>query len=185
MVRSVDEQTYRADSYAAVSRLITAPNETVLRRLVLDPQPHLRRSLCVKPPPGRPVALYLLYTHPIGNWKMLLMPPLPYYVKVPLHRAGIAVDEVQERRFRSADSTPAAAPGSASPSAAPSAPSPPALPAAPSPPSMPAPPYAPTIPSAPAPPYAPAIPSAPTLPAAPQAPTCPCSATPAVVVQPG
>lgn len=162
VIRSVEEQTYRGDSYSEVSRLVTAPDASVLRRLVLDPRPRLRRSFSIKPPPGRPVGLYVLYTSPSGTWKMLLLPPLPYSVRVPLRRAGIAVEQVRERRFRSPDSSapaPASAPAPpASRIAPPSAPDIPNLPSIPSVPSIPTTPAPPRIPSAPEPPMPPSPP---------------------------
>lgn len=156
VVRSVEEQAYRGDSYSEVSRLVTAPDASVLRRLVLDPRPRLRRSFRIKPPPGRPVGLYVLYTSPSGTWKMLLLPPLPYSVKVPLRRAGIAVEQVQESRFRSPDSSAPSPAPAATPS--PNRIAPPSAPDLPSLPNIPAP---PRIPTAPEPPVPPSLPSPP------------------------
>jgi hypothetical protein len=178
VVCSVDEQAYRAESYSAVSRLVTAPDASVLRRLVLDPQPKLRRTFRIKPPSSRPVALYLLYTAPTGNWKMLLLPPLPYSVTVPLRRGGIAVEQVSERRFRAPDSVPPnPSVSSGGAGATPSVPSAPSLPGPPSLPAIPSPPPAPSIPSAPGLPGPPSVPSPPPIPTAPApsaAPGCPC-----------
>jgi hypothetical protein len=152
VVRSVDEQTYRADSYSTITRLVMGPDGSVLRRLVIDPRPKLRRSFRVKPPLGRPVALYLLYTLPTGSWKMLLLPPLPYSVEVPLRRGGIAVEQVNEHRFRSPDSVPTG---------------PPDQPAGP--PSVPVAPVAPVVPVAPVAPVAPDSPALPPVPPLPLA----------------
>jgi hypothetical protein len=146
LVRSIDEQTYRAESYSEVSHLITAPDESVLRTLVLDPRPDYKRSFCVKAAPEKPVAIYFLYTSAIGHWKMLILPPLPFAVTVPLQRNGIAVEEVKERRLRSADSPP------------------PSIPEAPKPPELPETPRAPERPEKPETPKAPELPEAPRLP---------------------
>jgi hypothetical protein len=150
LVRSIDEQSYRAESYSGVSRLVTAPNDSVLRKLVVDPRAGYRRSFCVRVQKGQPVALYFLYTSAIGHWKMMLSPPLPFAVRIPLRRSGIAVEDVQERRLSSPDSPP------------PSMPALPTLPSAPS---------APTLPSAPSAPTAPSLPSIPAPPAPPPLPT--------------
>lgn len=166
LVRALDEQTYRTESYAAVSRLVIAPDDSVLRKLVIAPQPRYRRSLCVSVPAGRPLALYFLYTAPTGHWKMLLLPRLPWAVTVPLRRSGIAVEDVQESRFlRPADAAPPTRPGAPEPAGGSSGPpSLPSLPTAPSPPS------APSLPSAPSPPPAPSLPDLPTPPAPPAPP---------------
>ncbi len=60
LVRSVDEQTYRQDSYAAVSQQVIHPDQSVLRKLVIEPRHRQKKSFCVKPGKGRGLALYVL-----------------------------------------------------------------------------------------------------------------------------
>lgn len=151
VVRSVDEATYRTESYAAIAKLVTTTSDSVLRKLVIDPGTENQRSFRVTPARGQAVALYLLYTEPTGNWRMLLPPPLPYSIMVPLGRRGITVEEVQEHRLRSPDATPVGSNSSAAPNTPqpPTAPSIPALPSIPLPPSVPPPPALPNPPSLP------------------------------------
>jgi hypothetical protein len=153
LVRTVDEQTYRGESYAAAARLIIAPDGSVLRTLVIDPRPRGSRTFCVKVSASQPLALYFLYTAPTAEWKMLLPPRLPWSLTVPLLRGGIAVEHVRERRLCCSNAA---------------VPSPPSIPAPPSPPSIPAPPSPPSIP---APPGPPSVPGPPELPSPPQAPS--------------
>lgn len=167
LVRAVDEQTYRQDSYSVVSQQVIRPDQSVLRKLVIEPRQKGKKSFCVKPGKGKGMAVYALYTSPIGPWKMLFLPSLPLMVTIPLGRRGIKVEEVKERRLGgSGDSeAPNPPPPSNNQSSDSQLPSLPQMPTTPTMPTMPSAPTAPTV-------TAPTAPTAPTV-TAPTAPTPP------------
>ena len=99
LVRSIDEQQHRSESYAAVSALVTQPDATVLRALTLDPRQGYSRSFWVKSAKEKPLGLYFLYTAPAASWKIWLQPALPWRITVPLGRAGVLGNGVTECRI--------------------------------------------------------------------------------------
>ncbi len=99
LVRSLSLSQYRAESYATVSQLSLQPDTTVIRTFALDPREHFTRRIWLSVPSNTPLAIYFLYTSQTGSWKMILQPPLPWSVRIPLGRRGVAVDDVRECRF--------------------------------------------------------------------------------------
>jgi hypothetical protein len=97
LVRSVQAQSYRSETYGDLAQLITKPDQSVLRIVMLEPSE--KRRLWIAAPSDKPVALYFLFSATTGSWKMLLPPPLPWSVSVPLGRNGVQVPEVKECRL--------------------------------------------------------------------------------------
>ena len=97
LVRSVQAESYRRETYFDLAQLITKPDQSVLRIVVLEPSE--KRRLWIAAPNDKPVALYFLFSATTGSWKMLLPPPLPWSVSVPLGRNGVQVPEVKECRL--------------------------------------------------------------------------------------
>ena len=82
LVRSVAAERYREETYADLVKLVTTPDKTVLRSLILETSD--KRRLWLSAPSDTPVALYFLFGSTTGSWKMLLPPPLPWSVQIPL-----------------------------------------------------------------------------------------------------
>lgn len=101
LVRSVDDQQFRAESYASVAALVIKPDTTVLNSLVLEPSKQGARAFWVKRSKDQPLGLYFLYTAPTASWKVWLQPQLPWRITVPLGRTGVDGEHVREcRTFR-------------------------------------------------------------------------------------
>lgn len=143
LVRTVDEQTYRSEPYPVVAGKLTEPDASVLAALTVEPRAAYRRTLALRPPKDRPVALYFLFTQTTGSWKMLLQSPLPCSVTVPLGRSGVLSERVQERRPPSLG-----LPSSPPPLQLPSVPAAPPIPSL-TPPRPPVPPELPPLPARP------------------------------------
>lgn len=97
LVRSVPAERFREETYADLARLVTTPDKTVVRSVILEPSEQRRLWLSV--PSDTPVALYFLVGSTTGSWKMLLPPPLPWSIRVPLGRTGVVVPDVKECRL--------------------------------------------------------------------------------------
>ena len=97
LVRSVAAERYREETYADLAKLVTTPDKTVLRSLILEPSD--KRRLWLSAPSDTPVALYFLFGSTTGSWKMLLPLPLPWSVQIPLGRTGVLVPAVKECRL--------------------------------------------------------------------------------------
>ena len=97
LVRSVAAERHREETYADLAKLVTTPDKTVLRSLILEPSD--KRRLWLSAPSDTPVALYFLFGSTTGSWKMLLPPPLPWSVQIPLGRTGVLVPAVKECRL--------------------------------------------------------------------------------------
>lgn len=98
LVRSVDEQAYRLETYASASQLVILPDATVLQSLTLEPRPGETRRFWVKSEKGKAMALYFFYTAPTASWKLWLRPALPWRITVPLGRTGVKENDVRECR---------------------------------------------------------------------------------------
>ena len=98
LVRSVNEQAYREETYASASRLVILPDATVLQSLTLEPRPRETRKFWVKSEKGKAMALYFFYTAPTASWKVWLKPALPWRITVPLGRTGVKENDVRECR---------------------------------------------------------------------------------------
>jgi hypothetical protein len=98
LVRSVDEQSYRTETYSAVSALVIRPDATVLRSLTLEPRSGESRKLWIKSEKDKAMALYFFYTAPTASWKLWLRPALPWRLTVPLGRTGVKENDVRECR---------------------------------------------------------------------------------------
>ncbi len=99
LVRSVDEQQFRAESYASVSALVIRPDATVLRSLIIEPTQRGSRVLWIKSKKTSPLGLYFFYSAPAASWKVWLQPDLPWRISVPLGRLGVDVERVKECRI--------------------------------------------------------------------------------------
>lgn len=99
LVRSVDDQQFRAESYASVAALVIKPDTTVLNSLVLEPSKQGSRAFWVKRSKDKPLGLYFLYTAPTASWKVWLQPQLPWRITVPLGRTGVDGEHVRECRI--------------------------------------------------------------------------------------
>lgn len=99
LVRSVDEQQFRAESYASVSALVIKPDATVLRSLIVEPTRRGSRVLWIKSKKTSPLGLYFFYAAPAASWKVWLQPDLPWRISVPLGRLGVDVEQVKECRI--------------------------------------------------------------------------------------
>ncbi len=99
LVRSVDEQQFRGESYAGVSALVIKPDASVLRSLIIEPSKRGSRAFWIKSKKSSPLALYFFYTAPTASWKVWLQPDLPWRITVPLGRLGVDAERVRECRI--------------------------------------------------------------------------------------
>lgn len=99
LIRSVDEQQFRAESYASVSALVIKPDATVLRSLILEPSASRSRAFWIKSKKTQPIGLYFFYSAPTASWKVWLQPDLPWRITVPLGRLGVDAEHVKECRI--------------------------------------------------------------------------------------
>lgn len=97
LVRSVQAESFRTETYGELAQLLIKPDPSVLR--VVTVEPSQKRRLWIRAPSNKPVALYFLFSATTGSWKMLLPPPLPWSVSVPLGRNGVLVPDVKECRL--------------------------------------------------------------------------------------
>ncbi len=97
LVRSVQAESFRTETYGELAQLLIKPDPSVLR--VVTVEPSQKRRLWIGAPSNKPVALYFLFSATTGSWKMLLPPPLPWSVSVPLGRNGVLVPDVKECRI--------------------------------------------------------------------------------------
>ena len=97
LVRSVQAESFRTETYGELAQLLIKPDPSVLR--VVTVEPSQKRRLWIGAPSNKPVALYFLFSATTGSWKMLLPPPLPWSVSVPLGRNGVLVPDVKECRL--------------------------------------------------------------------------------------
>lgn len=88
VVRTVDKETYVADSYAHVANLVTNKDESVLATFVVFPGHEKRLTIDVAK--KTPVAVYALFTRPGKQWKKLVEEPLPSPVRIFLSKRVIA-----------------------------------------------------------------------------------------------
>lgn len=85
LVREVDTQQYRTESYDSVATLVAQRDASVLRSKVLYAKNRsLAERLWIKPSGKKAVAVYFLFTRPQGPWKMLFEAPIPYTTIVDL-----------------------------------------------------------------------------------------------------
>lgn len=99
LVRTVDEQQFRGESYASVSALVIKPDATVQRSLIIEPSKKGSRVLWVKAKKSSPLGLYFFYASPTASWKVWLQPDLPWRITVPLGRIGVDAELVKECRI--------------------------------------------------------------------------------------
>lgn len=78
LVREVDTQQYRTESYDAVAMLVAQRDPGVLRAKVLYAKNKaISERMWIKTPGKKAVAVYFLFTRPQGPWKILFEPPFP------------------------------------------------------------------------------------------------------------
>jgi hypothetical protein len=99
LVRSVDEQQFRSESYASVAALVIQPDASVQRSLIIEPTQRGSRVLWVKSKKSSPLGLYFLYGASTASWKIWLQPDLPWRITVPLGRLGVDGNRVRECRI--------------------------------------------------------------------------------------
>ena len=93
LVRSVSIQEFRSESYAAVSRLVSQPDPSVLRaEVVASSQSPYRASFTVPAPAGakQGLGVYCLFSDPRGRWRVFLERPLPSRLAITLAESSIA-----------------------------------------------------------------------------------------------
>lgn len=80
LVRAVETEQFRRESYTEVSRALGQKDPALLRDVVVNARPGqpFARTLWLKRPDKKAVGLYCLFTVPTGSWKLLLEAPLPY-----------------------------------------------------------------------------------------------------------
>lgn len=99
LIRSVDEQQFRAESYSTVAALVITPDATVLRSLIIEPRQNGSRVMWIKSKKSSALGLYFLYGASTASWKVWLRPDLPWRITVPLGRLGVDAEQVRECRI--------------------------------------------------------------------------------------
>lgn len=90
LVREVEVNQYRTESYDAVAMLIPNRDASILRSKVLYAKDKATTErMWIKTAGKKPVAVYFLFTQPKGPWKMLFEPPIPYTATVELDPSSI------------------------------------------------------------------------------------------------
>lgn len=91
LIRTVSTQTFRGESYAQVARLAAQADASVLHSgVIYSPRNRAyQSSVVVSPPKQSSVGVYVLFTTPAGNWRLLLEPPLPARLRIELGRSSI------------------------------------------------------------------------------------------------
>lgn len=90
LVREVDTQQYRTESYDAVAMLVAQRDPSVLRAKVLYAKNKaISERMWIKTPGKKAVAVYFLFTRPQGPWKILFEPPIPYTTTIELDSNSI------------------------------------------------------------------------------------------------
>lgn len=99
LIRSVDEQQFRAESYATVAALVIKPDASVQRSLIIEPTQRGSRALWIKSKKSSPLGLYFFYGASTASWKVWLQPDLPWRITIPLGRLGVDAEQVKECRI--------------------------------------------------------------------------------------
>lgn len=90
LVREVDTQQYRTESYDSVAMLVAQRDASVLRAKVLYAKnKSITERMWIKTPGKKAVAVYFLFTRPQGPWKMLFEPSIPYTTTIELDTHSI------------------------------------------------------------------------------------------------
>ena len=90
LVRQVETNQYRTESYDSVAMLIPNRDASILRSKVLYAKNgSIKERMWIKTPAKGAVAVYFLFTQPQGPWKMLFEQPIPYTATVDLDQHSI------------------------------------------------------------------------------------------------
>ena len=90
VVREVEVNQYRTESYDSVAMLVPNRDASILRSKVLYAKDKgLTERMWIKSAGKKPIAVYFLFTQPKGPWKMLFEPPIPYSATVELDPSSI------------------------------------------------------------------------------------------------
>ncbi|MCK5798644.1 MAG: hypothetical protein KAI47_15735 [Deltaproteobacteria bacterium] len=98
VVRTVDEQSFLADTYGKLAKVVTAsPRDAdVLKVLLLWPE--AKNEVTIEVPTDKAIGLYCLFTHPGNQWKVLFPSPMASNVHLRLVRGNVMVDRRSKRR---------------------------------------------------------------------------------------
>lgn len=91
LLRGTDTEQFRRESYTELARGLGAKDPALLRDVVISSRPGepFERTVWLKRPDKKAVALYCLFTAPTGSWKLLLEQPLPYRYNLILDENSI------------------------------------------------------------------------------------------------
>lgn len=92
VVRSVSIVQFRSESYTAVSRLISQPDPSVLHTEVVHVAQggSYQGGFTVPAPAAKGVAVYCLFSDPLGPWRVFFDRPLPRRLQLSLGESSIA-----------------------------------------------------------------------------------------------
>jgi len=100
VIRAVDEKEFLTDSYSKISKLVfpTSKDPTVLRATLIWPK--RKRWVWVDVPEGKAIGVYGLFTHPGGQWKLLLSHPLGRSYSFTLEQGNVMRSRKRKPRSR-------------------------------------------------------------------------------------
>jgi len=96
LVRNVDDKTYLEESYQAVAAKVMAPDDTVLGSEVVFPG--VEKEIEIDKPEEGSLGVYVLFTHPSGEWKKRLETPLPSKVEICLSGSRLCSESEAENK---------------------------------------------------------------------------------------
>ncbi len=99
LVRTVEEQGFLTDSYQKISALVypsDKKDQTIVHVALIWPS--REKTVVVKVPKDKAVAIYCLFTRPGSQWKVLLPPPMAEKIWAVLDRGTIVAQTEQERK---------------------------------------------------------------------------------------
>lgn len=100
VIRAIDEEEFLTDSYAKISKLVfpTSKDPSVLRATLIWPK--RQRWVWVVVPEGKAIGVYGLFTHPGGQWKLLLSQPLQQSYSFALEQGNVTWGRKRKPRSR-------------------------------------------------------------------------------------
>ncbi len=100
VIRAVDEKEFLTDSYSKVSKMVfpNSRNPSVLRATLIWPQ--RKRWVWVNVPEGKAIGVYGLFTHPGGQWKLMLSHPLRQSYSFVLEQGNVMRSRKRKPRSR-------------------------------------------------------------------------------------
>jgi hypothetical protein len=82
LVRSIDEKTHLAESYQTVAGKVMTPDDSVLGSGMIFPG--AEKKIEVKRQGDKLLGVYVLFTRPSGEWKVLVPSPSPGKLRIEL-----------------------------------------------------------------------------------------------------